>query len=320
MNKSLNELKKLFSAYLDEQKFTGGPEELYAPNNYILEHGGKRLRALLVLMGCELMGRDASEALPAALAVEYFHNYTLIHDDIMDKAHIRRGRETVHVKYGTNAAILSGDVLLIYAYHYLNQYDARLTKQLLTILNRTAIEVCEGQSMDMSFEMRSDVGEDEYLEMIRMKTSVLLAAALKFGALIGGATEKEADLLYSYGENLGLAFQMQDDLLDTYGGDQVGKKIGGDILQNKKTLLLIRALAVEKQLGRSDLTQWLSARERDEEKIAAVKKLYAEFGAKEYVSEKRDDYVKASLEALERIEHDHSALKDLADLLVYRNF
>lgn len=321
MIKSLNELRTVFTDYLEAERFREAPKELYEPNNYILHLGGKRLRPILVLLGCELMGDQTEKALPAALSVEYFHNYTLIHDDIMDQARLRRGREAVHIRYGLNAAILSGDVLLIYAYHYLNKYPDQLLKQLLGILNRTAIEVCEGQSMDLSFESRDSVEESEYLEMIRLKTSVLLAAALKIGALVGGASAETADKLYEYGVNLGLAFQIQDDLLDTYGDDQVGKVIGGDIRQNKKTILLIRALECESDAGSGELAGLLEASGiTSTEKIAAVKAIYEKHAVLEYVTAKRDAYVATALNALETIDCPQTPLRSLVDALVKRDF
>jgi geranylgeranyl diphosphate synthase type II len=321
MIKSLNELRDIFESYLEAEKFKGEPQELYAPNNYILGLGGKRLRPILVLLACELLGQSAQKALAAALAIEYFHNYTLMHDDIMDKALLRRGQGTVHAVYGLNEAILSGDVMMIYAYRCLNSYSEPLNRTLIDVMNQTAIEVCEGQSMDLSFEKRADVSEAEYLEMIRLKTSVLLAASLKTGALIGGAKPDEASRIYEYGENLGLAFQMQDDLLDTYGGDQVGKKIGGDIIQNKKTLLLIRALQVAEDHQRGNLLNWLKIEDADpEEKIAQVKELYRDLGVEDYVVAKRDGYVEAALRALTDIKQPHEPLEELVELLVRRNF
>jgi len=321
MIKSLTDLRTAFTAYLEQERFQKQPSELYEPNNYLLNIGGKRLRPVLALLGCELMGKDLKAALPAALAVEYFHNYTLIHDDIMDNASMRRGHDTVHEKFGTNEAILAGDVLMIYAYKYLAKYSAPLSNSLIDIMNTTAIEVCEGQSLDMSFEDRMDVAEGEYLQMIRLKTSVLLAAAFKMGALVGGADEAEADQLYAYGENLGLAFQMQDDLLDTYGGEQVGKQIGGDIIQNKKTLLLIHAIQQEKSAGTDQLHNLIQRQQLEaDEKIKKVKGLYGQYGSKEYVIEKRNGYVNAALEALKNIDRPHEPLKELIDALVLRSY
>ena len=321
MNKSLNSLKEIFDKYLEEQRFTKAPAALYEPNNYILDLGGKRLRPTLVLMACELFGKNASVALPAALTVEYFHNFSLIHDDIMDEASLRRGKPTVHMKYNTNDAILSGDVLLIYAYKYLTSYEAELQKVLISDLTDTAIEVCEGQSMDTSFETRNDVTESEYIEMIRLKTAVLLAASLRMGALIGGATQEEADGLYTYGENLGIAFQIQDDILDTFGGDQVGKQIGGDILQNKKTLLLIRAQEMSKQNNDSNLSNWLEKTEfSDNEKIESVKSIFKQYDVLKYAQTKRDAYVDKALNALQSINKPAEPLEALVDALVVRSF
>lgn len=320
MMKSLSELKNLFDQYLIKERFENDPKALYEPNNYILSLGGKRLRPLMVLLGCELMGKTAEKALPAALAVEYFHNYTLIHDDIMDDADKRRGKPAVHIKFGTNEAILSGDVLMIYTYQYLLQYSGELAHQLIGLMNKTAIEVCEGQSMDMSFETRAVVTEGEYLEMIRLKTSVLLAASLKMGTLIGGASKDEADLIYSYGENLGLSFQMQDDILDSFGGEAVGKQIGGDILQNKKTLLLIHTLKAASAAGDDTLAQLMAANDsNDDRKIRDVLGLYQKFGAKAYVESKREAYFAKAMEALDSMSHKEPALKEIARMLVYRD-
>lgn len=321
MARSLQTLRERFAAYLRQERFDRQPAELYEPNNYILDIGGKRLRPVLVLLGCELAGGRAEDALPAALAVEYFHNYTLIHDDIMDNARLRRGRETAHIRFGLNQAILAGDVLMIYAYEYLGRYDDALSAALIRVMNCTAIEVCEGQSMDLSFETRPAVSEGEYLEMIRLKTSVLLAAALKMGALAGGAVPEQAEALYRYGENLGLAFQMQDDLLDTYGDEQVGKQIGGDILLNKRTLLLIHALESAKTRGDNRLRQWLDRNDAPPvEKIEAVRDLYGEYGSDEYVRTRRDGYVNAALRELEENNLPRPELEGLIDLLVRRSY
>ncbi len=321
MNKSLSTLKEIFEQYLEEQRFTKNPKELYEPNNYILSLNGKRLRPILVLMACELFGKESKHALPAALSIEYFHNFSLIHDDIMDEASIRRGKPTVHIKYGVNDAILSGDVLLIYAYKCLSSYPDLLQLQLTNTLTDTAIEVCDGQSMDTSFETRDNVVESEYLEMIRLKTAVLLAAALKIGALIGGATYEEANLLYKYGENLGVAFQIQDDILDSFGGDKVGKQIGGDILQNKKTLLLIKALEASNNKKDTALSIWLEKFDFDKkEKIEAVKTIFHQYNVLEYAENLRESYVAKALDALEAIDKPAAPLKALIEALVVRKY
>ncbi|MCB0502642.1 MAG: polyprenyl synthetase family protein [Bacteroidetes bacterium] len=321
MNKSLNSLKEIFEQYLESHRFKKAPAALYEPNNYILDLGGKRLRPTLVLMACDLFGGVIEKALPAALTIEFFHSFSLIHDDIIDEAEIRRGQPTVHKKYNTNDAILSGDVLLIYAYKYLTTYDASLQKQLITDLTETAIEVCEGQSMDTSFESRNDVLEAEYIEMIRLKTAVLLAASLRMGAIIGGAGKEETDLLYAYGENLGVAFQIQDDILDTFGGDLVGKQIGGDILQNKKTLLLIRAQEMSKKNNDTSLSTWLNKSQfNSKEKINAVKQLFDQYEVLKYAEAKRDSYVQKAITALRSINQPAEPLEALIDALVMRTY
>jgi geranylgeranyl diphosphate synthase type II len=321
MNKSLTTYKSLFENYLEEKKFRQEPVALYEPNNYLLSIGGKRLRPIMVLLGCELLGNDAKKALPGALAVEYFHNFTLMHDDIMDAAALRRGQPTVHQKFGTNEAILSGDVLLIYAYHCLASYEAIMQKKLIALFNKTAIEVCEGQSMDTSFEKRIKVSEAEYIEMIRLKTAVLLAAALKMGALIGRASDEEASLLYEYGVNLGIGFQIQDDILDTFGNEAVGKQIGGDIIQNKKTLLLIKALELSEANQDNRLAVLLADQKLEaNEKIEQVKAIYEHYNVLEYALQQKEYFVQKSKTALQSIHQSHDLLRVMADELIHRNF
>ena len=238
---SIAELQDLINTDLKtraEKLKKTNPVDLYNPVNYSLEMGGKRLRPVLVLMGYNLFSENIREALPAAIAIEVFHNFTLLHDDIMDKAEVRRNRPTVHKKFSENSAILSGDVMAFLAYRYLNECNSENLTPVFELFTNTAIEVCEGQQFDMEFEKRMDVNEAEYLEMIRLKTAVLLACSLKTGALLAGADSHVAGQLYEFGINLGLAFQLQDDLLDSFGiQESFGKKIGGDILANKKTFL-----------------------------------------------------------------------------------
>ena len=240
---SIEELRDIFSTYLNQESFQQEPKNLYEPNNYFLQIGGKRLRPTLLLLATELFGGKIENALPASLAIEYFHNFTLIHDDVMDNAPVRRGFTTIHEKYNLNTAILSGDVLMIKACEYLSKVEGIYFKQVFDVYTKTAIEVCEGQQYDIDFETQKSVSHSEYIEMIRLKTSVLLAASMKIGAILGGANETDAELLYTYAENLGIAFQIQDDILDCFGDEGlVGKQPGGDIIQNKKTLLLIEAM------------------------------------------------------------------------------
>ncbi len=238
----LGSYKTLFLEYLVSNKFARSPDNLYEPVDYILNLGGKRIRPLLLLMAADLIGNQAKKALPAAMSVEVFHNFTLLHDDIMDEAPLRRGMPTVHEKYGVNTAILSGDVMMIYAYKFLENYPDEIAIKLLRIFNKMAIEICDGQQMDMDFEEREDVSILEYLEMIALKTSVLIGASLQMGAIIGGLEDQSANHLYHFGKNIGIAFQMQDDVLDTFGEPEVGKQSGGDIIQNKKTYLYLKTL------------------------------------------------------------------------------
>ena len=313
-----------YSAYLEnilqQEHFSAQPANLYDPLRYFLQLGGKRMRPMLSLMACKMTGTDFEKALPAALAVEYFHNFSLIHDDIMDAAPIRRGQATVHEKWNANIAILSGDVLLVKAYEQLAKYDSNTFHALFKVFNKTAIEVCEGQQLDMDFELRKDVSEAEYLEMIRLKTSVLLGCALQMGGVVGGATHSDAQLLYSFGEELGLAFQIQDDILDLYGDSaQVGKQVGGDVLANKKTLLSIRAKKV------ADCTQLetLEALEQLQDpllKIEKTKELYTALGARQYCEDQMKAHHQKALAALSRIEIDgtKSEFEELAEFLFAR--
>lgn len=292
------------------------PGLLYQPIEYSLEMGGKRLRPVLLLLGYNLFRDDIENALPAALAIEVFHNFTLLHDDIMDKAEVRRNRETVHKVFGENVAILSGDAMAFLSYQYLFESKSVSLQEIAQLFTKTAIEVCEGQQFDMEFENRLDVSEQEYLEMIRLKTAVLLACSLKSGALLAGSDEHIAEQLYDFGINLGLAFQLQDDMLDTFGEQETfGKRIGGDILSNKKTYLLIKALEKATQEEKSELLSWIGKADfNPEDKIVAVTKIYNQLGIKDLVQQKVDSYFqKASLIA-DAIPIDRSRKKTLVDL------
>lgn len=254
------------------------PVELYEPQKYILSLGGKRVRPLLALISCDLYNCDAKKAIPSAHALELFHNFSLIHDDIMDNAPLRRGQQTVHEKWNTNIAVLSGDSMLVQAYESLSQSDADKLPQLLQLFTKTAHEVCEGQQLDMNFENRSNVSIDEYIHMIALKTAVLLGCSLQMGAIVASASKEDQQALYTFGKELGIAFQMQDDLLDTYGNSgNFGKQIGGDIIANKKTFLLIKALEIANTEQQQQLQYWLSKKTfENSEKITAVKKVYDE--------------------------------------------
>ncbi len=279
------------------------PVELYLPVEYSLEMGGKRLRPVLVLTAFNIFSEDISKALPAAIAIEVFHNFTLLHDDIMDKAELRRNRPTVHKKFNENNAILSGDAMAFLSYEFLLENTSERLLDVTRLFSKTAVEVCEGQQYDMDFENRFDVVEDEYLEMIRLKTAVLLGCSLKSGVILAGVDEETSNKFYDYGINLGMAFQLQDDLLDTFGDqDKFGKKIGGDILANKKTYLLIKALELASKEQFEELTRWLKINGCDsDEKISAVKNLYDQIGIKELTKKKIDFYFDKSVQILDGV-------------------
>lgn len=263
--------------FIAELPFPAQPASLYDPCRYLLELGGKRIRPVLCLMGNELFDEITEDAWHAARAIELFHNFTLVHDDIMDKAPLRRGQPTIHARYGLTAGILGGDVLCIYAYDELARIKQNLSP-ILRLFNKTAMEVCEGQQMDMDFELREDVEVDEYIHMIALKTSVLLAASLKIGAMLGGATSGNADRMYEFGKNVGIAFQLQDDYLDAFGSmEKLGKQNGGDIRANKKTYLLLKALENATDVQREELNQLL--RRDDEDKVGEMLLLYKATGA-----------------------------------------
>jgi geranylgeranyl diphosphate synthase, type II len=295
--KSLENYQSIFQDYLDKNTFTQTPSELYEPVNYILSLGGKRLRPLLVLMGCDLFDTTINKALPIAMSVEIFHNFTLLHDDIMDAAPLRRGKPTVHTKYNVNTGILSGDVMLIYAYHFLAQVkSASMKAKLSNIFNKMAIEVCEGQQFDMNFESRNDVTITEYLRMVELKTSVLIAAAFQMGALLGGAKDEVAEQLYEFGRNVGIAFQIQDDILDTFGDpEKFGKKVGGDIVQNKKTFLVLKSYDLGNAAQQAALHQFMTTPTVDEkEKIIAVKLLFNSLNIRAEAEKVMNQYLKTA--------------------------
>jgi geranylgeranyl diphosphate synthase, type II len=301
-SQNLENYHRLFNKYIAHNAFFEAPSELYEPVNYILNLGGKRLRPLLVLMGTHLFDDHIDKALPVAFAVEIFHNFTLLHDDIMDEAPLRRGKPTVHALYGNNTGILSGDVMLIYAYHFLNKIEPNdLKSKLFTIFNKMAIEVCEGQQYDMNFERRNDVTLDEYIHMIELKTSVLIAAAFQMGALIGGASDEDSFQLYEFGRNLGIAFQIQDDILDTFGDpEKFGKKVGGDIVQNKKTYLVLRSYELATDSQCADLQQLMTSPTLNEtEKIATVRNLFKELDVLNYAQTAMYEFLEKSFYALD---------------------
>ena len=280
------------------------PAGLYEPITYVLEAGGKRLRPLLTLIAAEMYGTEWQKVLPAALAIEVFHNFTLMHDDVMDKAPIRRGKPTVHVRWNTNTAILSGDQMLIEAYKQLAQLPADKLPRVLQMFNEMATGICEGQQYDVDFETATKVTIDDYIHMIRLKTSVLLATALKTGAYMADAPEEEQELLYDYGINIGLAFQLQDDILDVYGNPATfGKAVGGDIIENKKTYMYLTALQQADDATLQELQRWFDIKEehQPQEKIEAVRAIYTQLGIKGICEEVMRKYTEQAFAILDRI-------------------
>ena len=304
MMKTAEELLVQVNAFLDALPYNRTPKSLYEPIRYVLSMGGKRIRPVLMLLGYNLYKEDTDKILMNAIALETYHNYTLLHDDLMDQADLRRGHETVHKKWDANTAILSGDSMLVLAYERMAQCDSRHLADVLRLFTTTALEIGEGQQYDMEFETRDDVREEEYIEMIRLKTSVLLACALKIGAILADAPAEDADSLYKFGEQIGLAFQLQDDYLDVYGDSKVfGKKIGGDITSNKKTFMLINAFSHADEAQRQELEKWVNAKSFDrEEKNAAVTRLYNEIGIDKMAQDKIAYYFEQSKKYLDAVQ------------------
>tara|TARA_E500000178_G_C17002507_1_gene746421 strand:- start:155 stop:1129 length:975 start_codon:yes stop_codon:yes gene_type:complete len=317
--------QKQFLDFLNNKKWPSNPERLYAPITYILGLGGKRLRPVLTLMGANAFGQQTTPALPAALAVELFHNFTLLHDDIMDDAPLRRGKPTVHTKWDNNLAILSGDALLIAAYQALEAYEESLYSQLTRVLSKTAIEVCEGQQYDMDFEKRTNVSEGEYLHMIKLKTAVLVGCALKMGALIAGASLKQSEEIYQIGESIGLAFQIQDDYLDAFGDPKsFGKQVGGDIIENKKTMLYYLAIELGTDAQKKELITLFSTRPQSPvDKIKTSCEIFYKTGAQEACRAKVNYYTNQALDQLKALSLNESGKNEIekfAKALMARSF
>lgn len=296
--------KEQIASYIDSINLNGYPKELYEPISYILSLGGKQIRPVLTLMAAEVFGKEAKSAIYAATAIELFHNFSLIHDDIMDEAPLRRGHQTVHEKWDVNTGILSGDAMLILAYQYFENYEAPIFKELAKLFSKTAIEVCEGQQLDINFETRSDVAIPEYLKMIEYKTAVLVGAALKMGAIVAETSEENAQKIYDFGLNLGIAFQLQDDYLDAFGEEAVfGKTIGGDILENKKTFLYLKALLGSSEEQKKELEAFFGTTVGDDkEKIRRVKELFVETGSAVASQDLIKEYTDTALSILEELE------------------
>lgn len=292
------QLQEIIENAIQNIQYPSHPERLYQPISYIMSLGGKRIRPALVLMAADLFGADLNKAIPAALAIETFHNFTLIHDDIMDNAPLRRGKPSVHEKWGVNNAILSGDVMMVESNKHLSMLDTTVLKDALNTFNATAQGVCEGQQLDMEFEERDFVSIEEYINMIRLKTAVLLGGAMKLGAQVAGATAEEAQQLYQFGENIGIAFQLQDDILDVYGDpEKFGKQVGGDIIANKKTLLLLK---LKELAGDSDLLELerQSVSQDFEDKISNTTLLYNKYNIRELATTEMRNYSEKAFNAL----------------------
>jgi len=313
---SILQLQEILETAIKNLKFPENPKHLYEPITYIINLGGKRIRPLLVLMSTELFGKNPNDAVHAAMAIEVFHNFTLVHDDIMDNAPLRRGKATVHEKWSTNTAILSGDVMMVEANKNLAKVNPLFLKDALDTFNATAQGVCEGQQLDMEFENRDDVTIDEYINMIRLKTAVLLGGALKLGAIIAEASEKDADLIYQFGENIGIAFQLQDDILDVYADpEKFGKQVGGDIIANKKTFLLLKAFELAERENLHSLQTWTEYEEFDvKEKVEAIKQVYDVLNIQNIAKETMDNYMNKALTLMERINVSNDAKANLLDL------
>ena len=298
------EYQEQFLIYLEEKKVNKEPKNLYDPINYILELGGKRMRPVLTLMTAEIFDAKFKKALPAALAVEVFHNFSLIHDDIMDDAPLRRGKVTVHEKWDINTGILSGDAMLILAYQNFEQYQPKIFRKLAKLFSKTALEVCEGQQWDVDFEKRTDVSIPEYLQMIEYKTAVLVAAAMKMGAIIAETSKETANLIYEFGINLGLAFQLQDDYLDAFGDPKTfGKQVGGDIIENKKTYLYLKAIEFASEAEQAELLQLFSIQPEDTtEKIKSAKVIFNSSGASQATQLAIQEYTLKAFETLDKID------------------
>jgi len=318
------ELIGYFEKQLSKQAFGHEPGELYAPIGYTVGLGGKRIRPILTLMSCELFGGKKEEALSQAIAIELFHNFTLIHDDIMDNAPIRRGEETVFKKWNANIAILSGDTLFALAYQYAQQARIDILPETLSVFSKTAIEVCEGQQFDLNYEDRNDVSVAEYIEMIRLKTAVLFGASLKIGALVGGAKIEDANALYEFGINIGLGFQLKDDLLDTFGDEEVfGKLTGGDIISNKKTFLYLKALEMADGSTKAELISLYSTSGiSNEEKTKRVKNIFERLKVEHLTNQLIDHYYLEGMKKLDEIsieEVNKEILKDVAHRMIDRD-
>ncbi|RLC25879.1 MAG: polyprenyl synthetase family protein [Deltaproteobacteria bacterium] len=322
---TLENLQQIIKDNIEELNFNQSPKELYDPINYILDLGGKRLRPALCLLACDMFDGEIQQALNPALGIEIFHNFTLLHDDIMDEAPIRRGKQTVHLKWNPNVAILSGDTMMALAYEYVMKAPKEVLQEVFSVFNQTAIEVCEGQQYDMNFETDKKVSISDYLNMIRLKTAVLLAGSLKIGALIGKANKKDAENLYLFGENLGIAFQLKDDLLDAYSDEEkFGKKTGGDIVTNKKTFLYLKAFELADGKTKESLADYFNGDFADPvQKIIGVKEIFQKIEVDIATNKEIDNYYQRALSYLDKVnttQDKKSELLKFADQLKQRDY
>ena len=322
---SINNILQLINKRIEAVELNKPPVELYEPIRYTLELGGKRMRPALCLMACDMFGGDIHSALDVATGIEIFHNFTLLHDDIMDKAPLRRGKKTVHVKWNPNVAILSGDTMMALAYEYVMKAPPGVRSGVFSVFNKTAIEVCEGQQYDMNFETRDNVTLEDYLEMIRLKTAVLLAASLKIGALVGGASQKEADLIYLFGEAAGIAFQLKDDLLDAFGDEEkFGKIKGGDIIANKKTFLYLKAFDLADTNTHTQLKGIFQSEFSDPgDKVRQALAIFEKLNIRKITENEMTRYYNRALTALESLDIDETkkaGLKNIAADIIERKF
>ena len=302
---TLSQLSAIVEAELEKLDFPEKPETLYKPIQYVMRLGGKRMRPILLLMAHQLFDDNIEKAISPALGVEIFHNFTLLHDDIMDQAPLRRGQQTVHEKWNKNVAILSGDTMLVQAYNYITDVDQSITKELLAVFNKTATQVCEGQQMDMDFETQKQVSLAEYLKMIEYKTAVLLAASLQIGGITANASKDEQNHLYQFGINMGIAFQLKDDLLDAFGDEaKFGKQIGGDIRANKKTFLFLKALQLANNQQKQDLVSYYADEDQSEQKLMAVKNIFTDLAIQQHTIDMMKAYYTIAMKHLDAIDSD----------------
>ncbi|WP_395047633.1 polyprenyl synthetase family protein [Flavobacterium sp.] len=321
---SISHYQELISDYFSELHLTKEPKNLYKPIEYILSIGGKRMRPILTLMSTEIFDVDCQKALAAATAIEVFHNFSLVHDDIMDDAPLRRGNETVHEKWNINTGILSGDAMLILAYQHFEEYEPIIFRDLAKLFSKTALEVCEGQQYDVDFETRDDVTIPEYLKMIEYKTAVLVGAAMKMGAIVAKTSDENANLIYDFGLNLGIAFQLQDDYLDAFGDPETfGKQVGGDIIENKKTYLYLKAIEFAQTEEKEQLLHLFSIQPTDNtDKIASVKEIFNQTKASEATQKAIQDYTFKAFETLEKMNISNEKkqmLRNFGENLMSRN-